>query len=686
MSLDTRRYAQDLYNLAKEQNDVEKYFSELQKLNEAINFDVKLQDYIDSTNNSASEKKKKILSKVGVDNVILTAYFAMNNAIGKAHTELMLLHDFIEYYYQLKGYAYGVVYSVRPLSAKQIKDIEKAISNQLDNKVALENKLDESLIGGIKVTCNNNVWDDSYRNKLNELKYSLLAEDDELEASTGKMVTNLKNQINTFEKKKIDVQTSDTIGYVTSVADGIVNISGIYKAMAGEFLRIGKATAMVMNLNDENIGAVLLSNAFDVVEGDIVEATGSVVEVPVGNALLGRVINAIGEPIDGKGSIKASKKMPIEQDAPGVIERESVKEPLETGLMIIDSMIPIGKGQRELIIGDRQTGKTAMAIDTIINQQGKGVKCVYVAIGQKNSTVAQIVRKLEQTGALSYTTIIVAGAADLPALQYIAPYSGCSIGEYWMRNGEDVLIVYDDLSKHAVSYRTLSLLLRRPPGREAYPGDVFYLHSRLLERSAKLSKELGGGSLTALPIIETLAGDISAYIPTNVISITDGQIFLQTELFNSGVRPAVDSGLSVSRVGSAAQTKAMKKVSSSLKLDLAQYHEVLSFSQFGSDLDSTTKKVINHGKHLTELLIQPQYKPMSQVDQVILLFANQKGFLDQIPVELIKRYQESIILDMHSAHPDIIEFLENENIVDDNIAKAMYDALDNATKRFIQLV
>ncbi|MDO4378483.1 MAG: F0F1 ATP synthase subunit alpha [Erysipelotrichia bacterium] len=505
-------------------------------------------------------------------------------------------------------------------------------------------------------------------------------EDSNYEEVANQVVTTVKQQVEQFEQQRLSIQTSATTGYVAMVADGIVTIKGVQNALAGELLQIGTASAMVMNLMEDSIGAVLLDDAQDVVEGSPVVSTGKVVEVPVGDGLLGRVVDAMGRPIDGKGEIIASAMMPIEKEAPGVIDRQSVNEPLETGLKVIDSMIPIGKGQRELIIGDRQTGKTAIAVDTIINQKGKNVKCIYVAIGQKNSTVAQIVEKLKQHDAMKYTTVVVSGASDLAALQYIAPYAGCTVGEYWLNKGEDVLIVYDDLSKHAIAYRTLSLLLRRPPGREAYPGDVFYLHSRLLERSAKLSEKKGGGSLTALPIVETLAGDISAYIPTNVISITDGQIFLQTELFYSGVRPAVDSGLSVSRVGSAAQYKAMKQVSKALKLDLAQYQEVLDFAQFGSDLDNSTKDIINHGQHLTELLKQAQYSPLSMEEQVIMLFANQKGYLDKVPLSKIAQYEKSLLSHFHCEHADILQQLVSEKA----ISAAMEKEIDKIEKQFTE--
>lgn len=684
MSITTRRSAHDLYNLALQDDKVDLYFNTLNKVNEKLNFDSELAAYIDSTNVSTSDKKERLQKAFNntLDNDVLTTFFIMNNAINQKHTELLLINDFLAYYYRVKGVAFGVVYSVRPLDKKHIEKLEETIGSELEQKVVLENKIDEALLGGFKIVINNNVWDGSYRSKLKDLKASLLAKDEDFEASTKEISLSIKQQIDTFEKQRVNVQTSATTGYVTSVADGIINISGVFEAMSEELLAIGDSVAMVMNLEEDNVGAVLLTDAGNVVEGSQVVATGRVIEVPVGDALLGRVVDALGNPIDGKGAIKTSEYAPIEKTAPGVIERQSVYQPLETGLKVIDSMIPIGKGQRELIIGDRQTGKTAIAIDTILNQQGKNVKCIYVAIGQKNSTVAQIVEKLKQNGAMAYTTVVVAGASEPAALQYIAPYAGCSISEYWMNQGQDVLIVYDDLSKHAVAYRTLSLLLKRPPGREAYPGDVFYLHSRLLERSGKLSAEFGGGSSTALPIVETQAGDISAYIPTNVISITDGQIFLQTELFNSGIRPAVDSGLSVSRVGSAAQTKAMKKVSASLKLDLAQYREVLDFAQFGTDLDVTTKQTINRGQHLTELLKQPQYAPVAMEDMVLVLFANQKGLIDKIPLRMVKYYEKSLLLEIHSSYPEIVEEIRNEKDFSLELEEKMYKVMKEHGEKF----
>lgn len=477
---------------------------------------------------------------------------------------------------------------------------------------------------------------------------------------------------------------SDDVGYVISVGDGIANVQGIEKAMSSELLEFPHGVmGMVQNLEEEHIGVVLFGNDTLIKEGDEVRRTGRIVEVPVGDALLGRVVNSLGQPIDGKGEIHTERTRPVERVAPGVMTRKSVSQPLMTGLKIIDSMIPIGKGQRELIIGDRETGKTAIATDTIINQKGKNVYCIYVAIGQKESTVARMVQKLRESDALAYTVVVNASAADSAPMQYLAPYAGCAMGEEWMEQGKDVLIVYDDLSKHAVAYRTMSLLLRRPPGREAYPGDVFYLHSRLLERAAKLSDEFGGGSLTALPIIETQAGDISAYIPTNVISITDGQIFLQTDLFASGVRPAADSGLSVSRVGSNAQTKAMKKVSASLKLDLAQYHEMLSFAQFGSDLDANTKKIIDHGAKVTELLKQPQYSPMSMADQVLSLFAVRNGQIDAVKVEDVRDFEKSMHRYFHESCRDIIQEIEEKENISDALHARIKEAMDKALEAFL---
>lgn len=466
------------------------------------------------------------------------------------------------------------------------------------------------------------------------------------------------------------------VGTVIQVADGIARVHGLEKAMQGELLEFpGEVYGMVMNLEEDNVGAVLLSGNKNINEGDTVKTTGRVVEVPVGDAMLGRVVNALGQPIDGKGPIKSDKTRPIERVASGVISRKSVDTPLQTGIKAIDAMVPIGRGQRELIIGDRQTGKTAIAIDTIINQKGQGVYCIYVAIGQKASTVANIVKSLTENGAMDYTTVVASTASEMAPLQYIAPYAGCAIGEEWMEAGKDVLVIYDDLSKHATAYRTLSLLLRRPPGREAYPGDVFYLHSRLLERAAKLNDELGGGSLTALPIIETQAGDVSAYIPTNVISITDGQIYLETEMFNAGFRPAINAGLSVSRVGGAAQIGAMKKIASPIRTELAQYRELAAFSQFGSELDADTKERLAQGERIKEMLKQPQYKPMPVEKQVVIIYAATKRYLLDVPVDEILDFEKGLFEFVDTQYPEIFSKIREGKKLTEELEKMLDEAI-----------
>ena len=489
----------------------------------------------------------------------------------------------------------------------------------------------------------------------------------------------IKEQIKRYAS---ELEVSD-VGTVIQVADGIARIHGLENAMQGELLEFpGEVYGMILNLEEDNVGAVLLGDHRNINEGDTVKTTGRVVEVPVGDCMLGRVVNALGQPIDGKGPIQTDKYRQIERVASGVISRKSVDTPLQTGIKAIDSMIPIGRGQRELIIGDRQTGKTAIAVDTIINQKGQGVKCIYVAIGQKASTVANIVQTFEQYGAMDYTTVVAATASELAPLQYIAPYSGCAIGEEWMENGEDVLVVYDDLSKHATAYRTLSLLLRRPPGREAYPGDVFYLHSRLLERAARLSDELGGGSLTALPIIETQAGDVSAYIPTNVISITDGQIFLETELFNAGFRPAINPGISVSRVGGSAQIKAMKKIAGPIRIDLAQYEELASFAQFGSELDADTTERLAQGARIKEMLKQPQYRPMPVEYQVIIIYAATRKHLIDIPVERVLEFEQGLFEFIATKYPEIPEAIKTEKVISDKTEEALVNAINEFKKEF----
>ncbi|MDC3066210.1 F0F1 ATP synthase subunit alpha [Candidatus Pelagibacter sp.] len=504
-----------------------------------------------------------------------------------------------------------------------------------------------------------------------------------MEINPSEVTKILKEQIKKFGDK---AEVSE-VGQVLSVGDGIARIYGLDNVQAGEMVEFSDGSkGMALNLESDNVGVVIFGDDRAIKEGDTVKRTGAIVDVPVGKELLGRVVDALGNPIDGKGSLdKSLKRNRVEVKAPGIIPRKSVSEPMQTGLKAIDSLIPVGRGQRELIIGDRQTGKTAVAIDTIINQkkinesddESKKLYCIYVAVGQKRSTVAQIVKTLEDAGAMEYTTIVSATASDSAPLQFLAPYTGCTMGEYFRDNGMHALIIYDDLSKQAVAYRQMSLLLRRPPGREAYPGDVFYLHSRLLERAAKLNDESGGGSLTALPIIETQAGDVSAYIPTNVISITDGQIFLGTEIFNQGIRPAINVGLSVSRVGSAAQTKAMKKVAGSIKLELAQYREMAAFAQFGSDLDASTQQLLNRGSKLTELLKQKQYSPMTVEEQVISIFCGVRGFLDDIELKNISEFEQKVIEKCKNENSDIIESIRNTGKLDDENEKKLSEVISS---------
>ena len=489
----------------------------------------------------------------------------------------------------------------------------------------------------------------------------------------------IKEQMKRYPSK---LEVSD-VGTVVQTADGIAHIHGLKNAMQGELLEFpGEVYGMVMNLEEDNVGAVLLGNASSISEGDTVKTTGRVVEVPVGDALLGRVVNALGQPIDGKGPIETDKYRRVERVASGVISRKSVDTPLQTGIKAIDSMIPIGRGQRELIIGDKQTGKTAIALDTIINQKGQGVKCIYVAIGQKASTVANLVNELKEHGAMDYTIVVAATASELAPLQYIAPYAGCAMGEEWMENGQDALIIYDDLSKHATAYRTLSLLLKRPPGREAYPGDVFYLHSRLLERAARLSDDLGGGSLTALPIIETQAGDVSAYIPTNVISITDGQIYLETDAFNEGFRPAINAGLSVSRVGGSAQIKAMKKIAAPIRVELAQYRELAAFAQFGSDLDKATAEQLAQGERIREMLKQPQYSPMPVEHQILIIFAATQKYLLDIPTADVLRFQDALIELVETKYSEVTQSIRDTKALSDEMKDKLVQAIEECKKNY----
>ena len=490
----------------------------------------------------------------------------------------------------------------------------------------------------------------------------------------------LRQEIENYEKA-IDVTE---IGSVISVGDGIARIHGLEKVMAGELIEFPhEVSGIAMNLEEDQVGAVLLGDYTEIKEGDEVKRTRRIMSVPVGEELIGRVVNALGEPIDGKGPVQTTRFNPVERLAPGVVARQPVKEPMQTGIKAIDAMIPIGRGQRELIIGDRQTGKTAIALDTIINQKGGDMICIYVAVGQKRSTVAQVVKTLEDYGAMEYTIVVSASASDPAPMQYLAPFSGCAMGEYFRDNGKHALCIYDDLSKHAAAYREISLLLRRPPGREAFPGDVFYLHSRLLERAAKLNSEHGGGSLTAVPFIETQAGDISAYIPTNVISITDGQIFLESDLFNSNVRPAINVGISVSRVGGNAQTKAMKSIAGRMRLEMAQYRALAAFAQFGSDLDKTSVDQLNRGKHLVEVLKQGQYQPVQLERQIIIIFAGTQGFLDDLPVEQCRKFEEELYRFIDNAHRDIRDQIRDQKVLDDPLRARLRDAIKEFKARFV---
>jgi F-type H+/Na+-transporting ATPase subunit alpha len=493
----------------------------------------------------------------------------------------------------------------------------------------------------------------------------------------------IRDQIGSYA---VDVDVAE-VGTIVSVGDGIARVHGVEKTMAGEMLEFPHGIfGIALNLEEESVGAVLLGDYTEIKEGDPVKRTGRIISVPVGPELVGRVVNALGQPIDGKGPITAKQQMPIERIAPGVVDRSPVKEPMQTGLKAIDAMVPIGRGQRELIIGDRQTGKTAVAVDAIINQRGQNVICIYNAIGQKQSTIAQVVRTLEDAGAMEYTIVVAAGASDPAPLLYISPYSACTMGEYFRDSGGHALVIYDDLSKHAQAYREISLLLRRPPGREAYPGDVFYLHSRLLERAAKLKKENGGGSLTALPIIETQAGDLSAYIPTNVISITDGQIFLESDLFHQGIRPAINVGNSVSRVGGSAQIKAMRQVAGTLRLDLAQYRELAAFAQFGSDLDKATLNQLNRGRRLVEVLKQPQYQPLTAEKQVAIIYAATNGYLDPIPVEQVRNYETELYRYLETSKSDLMAALTEKKAIDDTLKADLNHALEEFGKTFAATV
>ena len=556
------------------------------------------------------------------------------------------------------------VTTAKKLSADEYQSISVILTEKLGREIFLNKKVDPSILGGIIVQVGDKVFDASALRKLKKMEVALNGIDVHEYTKPEALGDVLSNKL---ENYNVDADLEE-VGIVEKIGDGIATVIGMKNAMAGELVELPhNVSGMVLNLNPDSVGIVLMGGETKIKEGDVVRRTGRIMEVPVGENLLGRVVSAIGDPIDGKGEIAAAARRPVESPAHGIADRKSVDTPLQTGIKCIDALVPIGRGQRELIIGDRGTGKTAVAIDTIINQKGLGVICIYVAIGQKASNIARIVRTLEQHGAMEYTIIVAATAADSAPLQYLAPYAGVTMAEYFMDQGKDVLCVYDDLSKHAVAYRAMSLLLRRPPGREAYPGDVFYLHSRLLERAAKLNDELKGGSITALPIIETLAGDVGGFIPTNVISITDGQIFLESELFYSGIRPAINSGLSVSRVGGAAQIKAMKQVAGTLRLDLAQFRELAAFAQFASDLDKATKAQLDRGQRLTEVLKQGQYSPLSVEKQVMAIYLGTKGYLDDVAVKDVTRCEKEFLDFMEANHPEVGgDIIKTKKITDEN--------------------
>ena len=574
------------------------------------------------------------------------------------------------------------VTTARPLTTEEAGLLQELLTEKFHKPVELqEQKVDSKVVGGVLIQYGDHIFDATMKRQLEKMDAIMKAihlNDQDLD-QTEKMTDALAQGVKSFHN---DVDLEE-IGVVEKVGDGICTASGLGGAMSGELVALHDGVyGMVQNLRENEVGIVLLGGATEIKEGDMVRRTGEIMEIPVGDAMLGRIVNPLGLPLDGKGAIKTQVKYPIEHQAPGIAARQPVDVPLQTGLKAVDALVPIGRGQRELIIGDRGTGKTAIAIDTILNQKGKDVICIYVAIGQKASSVARLYHTFEQYGASAYTMIVAATAADTAPMQYLAPYAGAAVGEYFMDQGKDVLIVYDDLSKHAVAYRAMSLLLRRPPGREAYPGDVFYLHSRLLERACRRNERHGGGSMTALPIIETQAGDVSGYIPTNVISITDGQIYLETDLFNSGIRPALNSGLSVSRVGGAAQTKAMKTVAGTLRLSLAQYRELAAFAQFGSDLDWETKAQLDRGARVTEMLKQGQYQPLSMAQEVVSLYAVNNGFLDEVPVEDVTRYEHEMLGYLNNHCSIILTRLEKEQKLTDDLKEELDEALDDFGKMF----
>ena len=628
----------------------------------------------------SNEEKKSVIRQVFAKQIEPELLDFLMTLIDKKGESL--LKEAVRHYRVLldesQGVATGILYSVTPLSEERVKAFEEKLEKHIGKKVRLLNRIDTSLVGGIRIFIEGQLIDASIRKRLTDLAERIKQRTREEESVEEEKKDAIESAIEEEIKQHQNELAYTYYGTVTQVGDGIAKIFGLDNCMAGELLEFpNQVYGMALNLEADSVGVVILGPDSEIKDGDLVKPTGKVMQVPVGDALIGRVVNALGQPIDGKGPIKTDKARPIESQAPSVLQRRSVFQPLQTGIKAIDSMIPIGRGQRELIIGDRQTGKTAIAIDTIINQKDEDVICIYVAIGQKKSTVAQLVQTLENKGAMKYTIVVSATASEVAPLQYIAPYAACAMAEEFMYQGRHVLIIYDDLSKHAVAYRAMSLLLRRPPGREAYPGDVFYLHSRLLERAAKLSDDMGGGSITALPIIETQAGDVSAYIPTNVISITDGQIFLESELFFAGQRPAVNSGISVSRVGGDAQIPAMKKVAGKLRLELAQYRELAGFAQFASDLDKDTKRRLDHGRVLMEILKQEQYSPVRVEHQVMIIYAASNGYLEDVHVDMIRPLEKQFYEFMDTHYPEIGREIKTTGKLDDATEEKLRAAIED---------
>ena len=690
-ALIAKRYASGLYEAAKSLNLVDEIQTELADCTAALSQNEALKTITDRA--LPHKDREQILLSLPEDSKaghIMGNFFKLLNESDRIDLIEHINSSYQEILQKLQGILTVEATTAKALDDKEQQDITAKIIKLVgSDKVSIQNKVDPKILGGMIVQIGSVQIDDSVKTKLDRLQKQM--KDAKVSALKASEITDvIADKIVNFDARPETVE----IGTVMSIGDGVARAYGLDNVQSGEMVEFAEGTkGMVLNLESDNVGIVIFGDDRAIKEGDKVKRTGQIVSVPVGKGLLGRVVNALGEPIDGKGPIQATEHFPIERKAPGVIDRQSVSQPMQTGIKSIDALVPIGRGQRELIIGDRQTGKTAVAMDAILNQRFANAAasddkdkmfCVYVAIGQKRSTVAQIVKTLEENGALEYTIVVAATASDPAPLQFLAPYAGCAMGEFFRDNGMHALIVYDDLSKQAVAYRQMSLLLRRPPGREAYPGDVFYLHSRLLERAAKMSDEKGAGSLTALPIIETQAGDVSAYIPTNVISITDGQIFLETELFFKGIRPAINVGLSVSRVGSAAQTKAMKKVAGSIKLELAQFREMEAFSQFASDLDASTQKLISRGKRLTELLKQPQFKPMTVAQQVVMIFAGTKGLLDELEVNQITRFERFLMEDLQGASVELVNAIEAAKAVSPDQERELTDVIEAAVSRFIR--